>query len=171
VGVTRGRTYGFAPTTTIEGSVTWDNTRFRIKGDEKKLDRRMENRKSLRLKKYDYSQPGYYYVTLCTHNKECLFGYITDEAMVLNSKGQMVEKYWLKLLDKFPNIELVEYIIMPNHIHGIIRLIAPNSILEADPRISMEDKQIQGERMDSSLDQIIQWFKTMTTNTYCEFSH
>ncbi len=126
----------------------------------------MENRKSLRLKEYDYSQPGYYYVTLCTYNKECLFGYIADEVMVLNSKGKMVETYWLKLLDKFPDVELVEFIVMPNHIHGIIQLIAPNSIIGSDLRVYPADKQIQCEYTGSSLYQIIQWFKTMTTNVY-----
>jgi len=76
-------------------------------------------RKQIRLKKYDYSQPGYYFVTICTQNRKNMFGEIKNGQMVLNNIGLLVKKYWNKLIDKF-NIELDKYIIMPNHIHGII---------------------------------------------------
>jgi len=76
-------------------------------------------RKPIRLRGYDYSQSGWYYITICTQNRKCLFGEIKNGKMALNNMGLLVKKYWNKLIDKF-NIELDEYIIMPNHIHGIM---------------------------------------------------
>ena len=86
------------------------------------------NRKSIRLKGYDYSQEGFYFITICTQNHECLFGKITssqlDEGtMVLNDAGKMVETQWLKLSNRFKNIELYEYVVMPNHFHGILQIV------------------------------------------------
>jgi putative transposase len=77
-------------------------------------------RKSIRLKTYDYSQPGAYFITICTHDKKCLFGNISDRQMNLNGIGSIVENEWLKTASLRPNVELDVFVIMPNHIHGII---------------------------------------------------
>ena len=79
-------------------------------------------RKSPRLKGYDYAQDGAYFVTICTHNRICLFGEVRNEAMVLNHNGQIVEACWYDLPRHYPNIELDAFIVMPNHVHGIIIL-------------------------------------------------
>ncbi len=78
------------------------------------------HRRSIRLKGYDYSQSGAYFITICTYNRECLFGKIVDDKMILNQYGEIANQCWLEIPNHFPNVELDEYIIMPNHIHEII---------------------------------------------------
>ena len=80
----------------------------------------IHNRQSRRLKGYDYSQPGSYFITFCTQNRECLFGEIINGQMHLNDIGKMIETEWLNLKTRFTNIELHAYVIMPDHFHGII---------------------------------------------------
>lgn len=80
------------------------------------------NRRSIRLKGYDYSQAGAYFVSICTQNRECVFGEIVAGKMVLNDAGRMVESVWGGLPVRFDHIELDEFIVMPNHIHGIFVL-------------------------------------------------
>jgi putative transposase len=82
----------------------------------------IHNRKSSRLKNYDYSQPGLYFLTICCHERECLFGHIQDSKLILNEGGKIAQECWLNIPDHFPDAILHEFIIMPNHIHGIIEL-------------------------------------------------
>lgn len=79
------------------------------------------HRRSIRLKGYDYSQAGAYFITICCQNMLCRFGKITGQ-MQLNEYGQIAYNEWLKLPERFPNIELDVFQIMPNHMHGIIVL-------------------------------------------------
>ncbi|MBN1619666.1 transposase [candidate division WOR-3 bacterium] len=85
----------------------------------------MHHRRSIRLKGYDYSQNGAYFMTVCTHNRECLFGDIVDGGMVFNEYGQIVQDEWIKSPGIRREIELDEFIIMPNHLHGIIFIENP----------------------------------------------
>ena len=78
------------------------------------------HRRSIRLKGYDYSRPGTYYVTICVHDRECLFGDIMDGEMHLNAYGKIVQTEWLKSSEIRNEIELDAYQIMPNHFHGIV---------------------------------------------------
>ncbi|MBI5081703.1 MAG: hypothetical protein HZB17_10420 [Chloroflexi bacterium] len=78
------------------------------------------HRRSIRLPNYDYSQAGSYFVTLCAHARECLFGEIVDDAMSLNDYGKIVEEEWLKSAEIRKELELDAYVIMPNHLHGIV---------------------------------------------------
>jgi len=80
------------------------------------------HRRSIRLDGYDYSQPCIYFITLCTYNRECLFGEILNGEMRLNEFGKMTQQCWLEIPNHFPQTQLDEYIIMPDHIHGIIVL-------------------------------------------------
>ena len=80
-------------------------------------------RRSVRLEGYDYTQAGIYYVTICCQNMECLFGNVINGEMKLNAVGEMIESEWLNLIDQFTNIKLYEYVVMPNHLHGIINII------------------------------------------------
>lgn len=75
---------------------------------------------SLRLKGYDYSQPGAYFVTTVTHQRECLFGEIENDVIRLNNAGKIVRTVWLGLPQYYAHIELGAFIIMPNHAHGVI---------------------------------------------------
>ena len=79
-----------------------------------------KHRHSIRLKNYDYSQAGLYFVTICTENHSCLFGKINGGKMILNDAGKMVEKWYFELQNKFHDIRGDEYVIMPNHFHAII---------------------------------------------------
>jgi putative transposase len=83
-------------------------------------------RRSIRLKDYDYSQAGAYFITICTYNKECLFGKVVNGEMALNEYGKAVEREWLRTTEIRPNLELDEFIIMPNHMHGIVVIVESN---------------------------------------------
>ena len=83
-------------------------------------DPNKHHRRSIRLKGYDYSQSGYYYITLCVKNMDYLFGEIVDHQMILNDAGKMVEKWFHELDNKYPDIECGEYVVMPNHFHFIM---------------------------------------------------
>ena len=78
------------------------------------------NRKLNRYSNFDYSTPGYYFITICVQNFECVFGEIIDGKMVLNECGTVVETCWNRIPNHFPHISLDDYIIMPNHVHGIL---------------------------------------------------
>ena len=80
----------------------------------------VRNRKPNRLKNYDYSSSGYYFVTICTKNRQEYFGNIIDNKMILNKYGKIIENCYLDLTNHYSNCLLDEYIIMPNHIHAII---------------------------------------------------
>ena len=80
----------------------------------------LRKRHSIRLQGYDYSKAGAYFVTLCTQDRECLFGDIVDGEMRLNDAGRIVANSWEWLAEQYDHVSLDEYIVMPNHAHGII---------------------------------------------------
>ena len=86
----------------------------------KQPDNRTRNRRSIRLKEYDYSQAGYYYITICTHNREHLFGAIENGVMRHNDIGTIALNEWTRTPEMRPNISLDAFVVMPNHLHGII---------------------------------------------------
>lgn len=90
-----------------------------------KYDPKIHHRCSIRLKGYDYGQNGAYFVTVCTHNREYLFGDIVNGEMALNEYGQIVWDEWIKSSGIRGEIELDEFIITPNHLHGIIFIENP----------------------------------------------
>lgn len=87
-----------------------------------KYNPEIHHRRSIRLKHYDYSRTGAYFVTICTQNKECLFGNVIGGKMQLNDMGLFTSQCWNDIPKHFPNAKLDEFIIMPNHIHGIVIL-------------------------------------------------
>ena len=126
------------------------------------------HRRSIRLKDYDYSQSGAYFVTICAQNRICLFGTLVDGTVQLNDAGQMVEHWWFELNRKFPAVETDEFVVMPNHCHGIV--LITDSIVGADLRVGPAPKAGQGAHTGAPLrphlSTVIQWLKTMTTNEY-----
>ncbi len=80
----------------------------------------VHNRRSVRLESWDYSWPWWYFATVVVKNRRCLFGEIIDDKMHLNETGKIIEEEWLKTPSIRPNVELDAYVIMPNHLHGII---------------------------------------------------
>lgn len=153
----------------------------------------IHHRKSIRLKGYDYSQVGLYFITICTQNRECLFGDIKNGDIILNDAGEMVKHWYYELNNKFNDIKCHTMVVMPNHFHCIIENVGTN--VGADLRVcpidadalrvcpndcpnntdehvgaivhdnSMRDN-ILGEHTGSPLRDVVRWFKTMTTNYY-----
>ena len=80
----------------------------------------IHHRRSIRLVGYDYSQSGAYFITICTNNRECILGEIVDRAMNYNELGNIALSHWQNLATHHPSIEIDEWIVMPNHLHGII---------------------------------------------------
>jgi REP element-mobilizing transposase RayT len=81
---------------------------------------KIHHRRSVRLKDYDYSQFGSYFVTLCVQGKEFLFGDVKNGTVVLSPIGKIAQEHWMEIPNHFSNVTLDEFIIMPNHLHGII---------------------------------------------------
>lgn len=86
-----------------------------------KYDSNLHHRRSIRLKGYDYSSPGFYFITICLQNRAHMFGKVENGIMILNPAGNMVDRWYRKLPSKFPDIQCREYAIMPNHFHCIIQ--------------------------------------------------
>jgi REP element-mobilizing transposase RayT len=141
-----------------------------------KFDPHKHHRKSLRLKGYDYAQAGAYYVTIVTQGRECLLGEIVDREMLLNEYGEVVQKWWNEIPIHFPNVELGAFVIMPNHIHGIVfitterrgEVISPHK----DPNNNIqaanieETNNLDGETpplRKPTLGQIVAYFKYQST--------
>lgn len=81
------------------------------------------HRRSIRLQGYDYSQAGLYFITICCEDRICRFGHVKNGTMVLNEYGQIAYDEWMKTPEIRPNVKLHEFVVMPNHIHGIIQLL------------------------------------------------
>jgi putative transposase len=83
-------------------------------------DPSIHHRRSIRLKNYDYAQQGAYYVTICVNHRECLLGRVADTEIELTDAGRIVAQTWNTLPDRFLTVELDAFVIMPNHVHGIL---------------------------------------------------
>ena len=99
------------------------------------------HRKSIRLQGYDYSKAGAYFVTMCSQDRECLFGEIVEGKMHLNDAGRLVLDEWEALAIRFPGIELDAFVVMPNHVHGVI-VIGSGKDEEGD---AIQGDAIQGD--------------------------
>jgi len=132
------------------------------------FDPAIHHRQSIRLQGYDYSQAGAYFVTICAQHRACLFGDIADQKMRLNDAGQMVERWYRALEQKFPDIRCGDFICMPNHVHFIAVNVGADLRVCPD-RVCPDDVGGKtGEHMGSPLPRVVQWFKTMTTNAYID---
>ena len=90
-------------------------------------DPEIHHRKSIRLRGYDYSAPGRYFVTICAQEKACLFGGIASSQIELNNYGRIVENVWKELPLHFPLVELDRFVVMPNHFHAIAVIVDPRA--------------------------------------------
>lgn len=84
-----------------------------------------KNRQSIRLKGYDYSLPGEYFITICTHNRKHIFGDVVGGEMRLNRFGKIAKHEWLKTESIRDNVVLDSFIIMPNHMHAVFGIVSP----------------------------------------------
>ncbi|UBF27441.1 transposase [Kovacikia minuta CCNUW1] len=85
-----------------------------------KYDPDKHHRRSIRLQGYDYASAGAYFITICTHQRQCLFGAVVAGEMRLNEFGQIARSHWLKLPNYHSHLRLDEFVVMPNHLHGIL---------------------------------------------------
>ena len=83
-------------------------------------DPEKHDRRSIRLPSYDYGQPGAYFVTVCTHDRACLFGDVIDGCMALNAHGRIARDEWRRTERLRDNVALDAFVVMPNHVHGIV---------------------------------------------------
>jgi putative transposase len=111
-----------------------------------KFDPKIHHRRFIRLKGYDYSQAGAYYITIVTWHREFLFGEIVNKVMKLNQRGKIADECWQSIPEHFPNVQLGAYVIIPNHMHGIIII---NDMHEN--RIATNSSQSVGARHASPL--------------------
>ena len=139
-------------------------------------DPQIHHRHSLRLQNYDYSQAGAYFVTICTQNRECFFGDVVDGVIRLNNAGILIQSVWNEIPLHYPGVDIDEFVIMPNHIHGIIMIVGagpcacPDSgerqILEKDIEKSGQPRGVAPTGL--SLPDVVHRFKTMTTKRYID---
>lgn len=120
-----------------------------------------KRRKSYRLSCWDYRNAGYYFVTICTENRRQHFGKIVDGEMWLNHVGKIVQQFWTDIPDHFKNVSMDTFIVMPNHVHGIIQIHQRRDVAMQRPynhfsRISPKPK---------SLSTVIRSFKSIVTKT------
>jgi len=211
----KGQTNRFAPTHRFAPTIRPIHLKYNEYGfikitEQMTYDPIKHHRRSIRLKGYDYSQSGFYFITLCVQKRDYLFGEIVNHQMILNDAGKMVEKWFHELGNKYPDIECGEYVVMPNHFHCIIEnngngnpnmkdktgtTWKPNEYaVGADLRVcpdEMGDFEMgehiglpqqglpqqgspqQGSRQQGSrqpvgspIRNIVQWFKSMSTNEY-----
>ncbi len=123
-------------------------------------------RKSIRLKGYDYTREGAYYVTLCTQNKKCIFGKVVEERTELNDLGKVVAGSWKWLARRYSYVELDEWIVMPNHFHGILLIRAAGGSRTA-PTAS---DPVQRSRKIKPLGRLIGAFKTVSSTRISQLS-
>jgi REP element-mobilizing transposase RayT len=115
------------------------------------------HRRSIRLKEYDYSETNWYYVTICSYERKNIFGEIKNSKMILNDYGKIVDDEWLKTKELRKNVDLDDYVIMPNHFQGIL-IIERRGMMHHTPTDAKYGKPISG-----SLSVIIGSFKASVT--------
>ncbi len=119
-------------------------------------------RRSLRLKGFDYAQPGPYFITVIVQDGRPLFGEVVDEEVLLNDAGKMVRSVWEKMPSRFPAIKLDAFVVMPNHFHGIVW-----TSRAADPiRTHGTSKPIAPAHTSVTLGDVVSAFKSVTTAEY-----
>jgi REP element-mobilizing transposase RayT len=128
-----------------------------------KYDPIHHHRRSIRLHGYDYSQEGIYFVTICVQNRECVFGEIINSNLELNEMGRMVQNVWLQINEKYKHISTDHFILMPDHLHGIIII---NDLMHKGEGTSPLRKPYK-----PTLGNIIAWFKYQSTKQCNQLRH
>ena len=124
---------------------------------------------SARLKNWDYGKNGAYFITICIHNKEFLFGEVVEKnnhaKFKANKLGELAEIYWLEIVKQFPYVELGNFVIMPNHVHGILIINKPvetrfiASLLNTSSSSSGVIPDNKNPMLNNSISRIIRWYK------------
>ena len=128
---------------------------------------KIHHRRSIRLKEYDYSQEGFYFITICTNHHVCLFGKIYDGKMVLNDAGKIAKECWLDVTEHYPNTRLHECVIMPNHVHGILQIVNNAGVGVQDIEPLQQPKQNQYQKIiPRSIGSMVRGFKIGVTKWF-----
>jgi putative transposase len=127
------------------------------------FDPQKHHRRSIRIKEYDYTQPGGYFVTIVTYQRVCLFGEIVNAEIQLNASGVIADEGWRVIPEHFPNIELGAYVVMPNHIHGIIFINDRANTSTHRGTIYRAPTEQFGKPVVGSIPTIIRTFKSAVT--------
>jgi REP element-mobilizing transposase RayT len=138
------------------------------------------HRRSIRLQGYDYAQAGAYFFTVCVQDRACLLGEVVEGEVVPSDAGRMILRWWVEVPRAFPGNETDAFVLMPNHVHGIVLLGTDPSIgAGAQGNVAVGDegghvgpplppRNVGADLRvrPASLPRLLQWFKTMTTNDY-----
>jgi REP element-mobilizing transposase RayT len=139
-----------------------------------KYNPNIHHRRSIRLRNYDYSQEGFYYITICVDNRESLFGNIFSKEMILNKFGEIVYNEWLKTAELRKNIQLHEFVVMPNHFHAILEIMYKiesshnvgaycNTPLQQHDNTPLQQTGTPFRSPSQTIGAIVRGFKTTTT--------
>ena len=128
--------------------------------------RDFHRRRSIGLRGYDYAQAGAYFVTICTQNRECLFGEVVDGAMHPNEMAEIVATVWNDLPQHYSGVDVDAFVIMPNHVHGIVILSGTTASVGAGPCACSGAGQPRGVAPTLSLPDVVHRFKSLTTARY-----
>ena len=123
------------------------------------------------MRGYDYSQPGSYFVTVCTKGRESLFGNVIDEEVALNFAGRVVQEEWSYTEIIRPEVQVDEFVIMPNHIHGIITIREPEGLVGAHGRAALPCGNSMFRRPPRSLGSLLSGFKSAETKRINQSRH
>src|SRR5215216_710218 len=118
----------------------------------------IHHRRSIRLHGYDYTRAGAYFVTACTYARECLFGQIAGGEMRLNAYGEIALECWLAIPEHCPHVDLDAFLVMPNHVHGILVLVDA-----AIGRSHAPARERFGKPVSGSLPTIMRLYKAAVT--------
>jgi len=146
------------------------------------MNNELPQRKSIRLKNYDYSQEGWYCVTICIDSKKHYFGRIVDHKMYLSEMGNIIADYWQEIPEYFSNVQLDAFVVMPNHVHRIINIVGvplvgtreagqndnrfPNYSKGQNMELQSGQPQGRAPTKQNTIGDIVGAFKSKTTNEY-----
>jgi putative transposase len=117
---------------------------------------------SVRLQRWDYASNGAYFITMCTQNRVHYFGQIKEGKMHLSVLGQLAEQYWLEIVDRFPFVRLGNFVVMPDHMHGILMIEKPEEQLVPIPYDPAPRGGCTGNKnpmLHKNIATMIRWYK------------
>lgn len=151
-----------------DSNVPGDSDASSVNEPPSPYETRYPDRQSTRLRGYDYTRPGAYFITICTHGRECLFGDPEHGRMRLTTCGRIVVERWRALPRHFPHVTLDAFVVMPNHVHGIVVIKPPRKTTQSDPTPQNDVNQPTGTT-PGSLGAVVQNLKSTASRKINRF--